>query len=102
MRLLVMFDLPVKNKIQMREANLFRKFLIKDGYHMVQYSIYARICNGQDSVYNHKQRLKYALPKEGAIRVLTVTEKQYEKMDVLLGKRQIYDKNANYDLISFF
>lgn len=50
MRILVMFDLPVKTKAQRRSAAQFRKFLVEDGYHMVQYSVYARVCNGRDSV----------------------------------------------------
>lgn len=41
MRILVFFDLPVKTKAEKREATKFRKFLINDGYHMLQYSVYA-------------------------------------------------------------
>lgn len=102
MRLIVMFDLPVKTKKQVKEATAFRNFLLKDGYYMIQYSIYVRICNGQDSVLMHKNRLRTAVPMNGSIRVLTITEKQYENIEILLGKRQKNDKNANYELISFF
>ena len=45
MRILVMFDLPVKTKAERRSATQFRNFLVGDGYHMVQYSVYARVCN---------------------------------------------------------
>lgn len=102
MRIIVMFDLPVKTKKQSKDVSAFRKFLLKDGYYMMQYSIYVRVCNGQDSVEMHKSRLKSAVPSNGSIRVLTVTEKQYENIDVFLGKRQKNDRNANYELISFF
>lgn len=102
MRLIAMFDLPVKTKKQVKEANGFRKFLIKDGYHMIQYSVYGRVCNGQDSVQMHKGRLKYSVPKEGSIRVLTITEKQFCNIDIMLGAREKFDKDSNYDLISFF
>ena len=102
MRLIVMFDLPVKTKKQVKDATAFRNFLLKDGYYMVQYSIYARVCNGQDSVETHKNRIKSAVPNDGSIRLLTITEKQYENIEILLGKKTKNDNNANYELISFF
>ena len=37
MRMLVFFDIPVKTKREKRIATAFRNFLLKDGYHMVQY-----------------------------------------------------------------
>ena len=85
MRMLVFFDLPVKTKENRREAARFRKFLLNDGYYMVQYSVYARICNGMDAVNKHRQRLKQNLPDDGAIRMLVITEKQYESIEILLG-----------------
>ena len=102
MRLIVMFDLPVKTKKQTKEATKFRNFLLKNGYYMLQYSIYVRICNGQDSVQLHKARIKASIPPNGSIRVLTVTEKQFENIEIILGKKMKEDRNANYELISFF
>ena len=67
MRILVMFDLPVKTKAQRRSAAQFRKFLVEDGYHMVQYSVYARVCNGRDSVEAHRRRIQLALPPTGSV-----------------------------------
>ena len=40
MRMIVLFDLPVTTKAKMRAANQFRQFLLKDGYQMLQLSIY--------------------------------------------------------------
>ncbi|MNT26127.1 CRISPR-associated endoribonuclease Cas2 [compost metagenome] len=54
MRILVFFDLPVKTKQERKKANQFRKFLLKDGYYMIQLSVYARVCNGNDMVELHK------------------------------------------------
>lgn len=85
---MVFFDIPVKTKPQQRIANGFRQFLIKDGYHMVQYSVYARVCNGSDAVEKHKIRLKGNLPKNGSVRLLILTEKQYESMEILVGELQ--------------
>ena len=86
MRLIVFFDLPVVTKLQRQEATRFRNFLLKDGYYMIQYSVYVRICNGYDAVRKHENRLYEWVPKSGAIRSLIITEKQYESMKYILGK----------------
>lgn len=85
MRIIVYFDLPVKTKVQRSRATKFRNALIKDGFTMLQWSVYTRICNGMDSVETHKRRVKEVLPHIGAVRMLVLTEKQYESMEILLG-----------------
>jgi len=102
MRIMVFFDIPVKTKPQQRIANGFRQFLLKDGYHMVQYSVYARVCNGSDSVEKHKLRLKGNLPKNGSVRLLVLTEKQYESMEILVGKLQEEEKPFICEQLSIF
>ena len=86
MRILIFFDLPVKTKQQRREATGFRNFLLKDGYYMIQYSVYSRVCNGTDAVEKHRKRLKNNLPDNGSVRMLVITEKQYESIEILVGK----------------
>lgn len=85
MRMLVFFDLPVMTKAQRRAATRFRNFLLKDGFFMVQYSVYARVCLGMDAVQKHRERVKAAVPANGSVRLLVITEKQYESIDVLIG-----------------
>lgn len=85
MWLMVFFDLPVKTKPQRRRATRFRQFLKKDGYIMLQLSVYARVCRGQDAVDKHTKRVRASLPKEGSVRTLQVTDKQYGRMDLMLG-----------------
>lgn len=58
MRLLVFFDLPVVKKEDRKEYQNFRRFLLNDGYIMLQYSVYSRICNGIDGTNKHISRLK--------------------------------------------
>ena len=84
MRVLVFFDLPVLTSENRRAYTKFRKFLLKNGFLMLQESVYCKLAlNGSavnaivDSV--HK-------PEEGLIQLLTVTEKQYAKMDIILGQ----------------
>jgi len=92
MRIIVFFDLPVLTKQQRKQATQFRNFLLKDGYYMMQFSVYSRICNGVDAVQKHTRRLACNNPKEGSVRVLTVTEQQFKNMTVLLGERTYNDQ----------
>lgn len=101
MRMLVFFDLPVKTKAEQRSATKFRNFLLKDGYYMIQFSVYARICNGYDTVETHKRRLAANLPENGSIRLLTITEKQYESIEILLGKLKTEDEPVTYEQLTF-
>ena len=81
MRLMVLFDLPVVSKEERKIYSRFRRFLLKDGYDMVQFSVYARICNGQDSVNKHITRLSTNLPEKGSIRYMQVTVRISELSD---------------------
>lgn len=101
MRLLVFFDLPVVTPYERKEATRFRNFLLKDGYYMVQYSVYARICNGFEGVRKHEERLSKNLPSTGAVRSLTVTEKQYKNMKILLGEGLPQDRIDANDVTDF-
>lgn len=92
MRLLVFFDLPVTLKSDRKEAARFRKFLLDDGYVMLQFSVYMRICRGQDMVDAHMRKLENNLPSQGSVRALQVTDQQYARMKFLVGKKTIHDK----------
>ena len=100
MRMLVFFDLPVDTKSNRRSATQFRNFLLKDGYYMVQFSVYARICNGYDSVKTHRNRLTRNLPDNGSVRLLVITEKQYESVNILVGDYKKEDEPIKYEQIS--
>ena len=96
MRMLVFFDLPVDTKSNRRAATQFRNFLLKDGYYMVQFSVYARICNGYDSVETHRNRLTQHLPDNGSVRLLVITE----SIDILVGNYKKEDEPIKYEQIS--
>lgn len=87
MRMLVFFDLPVKTKEMMKQANKFRKTLLNDGFQMLQLSVYSRIIRNDCNVETHLQHIKKQIPPHGSIRILTVTEKQYTSMEILVGKK---------------
>ena len=100
--MMVFFDLPVKTKTERREATRFRNFLLNDGYHMIQYSVYARVCNGMDSVAKHRSRLRQHLPDNGSIRMLVITEKQFEAIEIMLGNLTEADDDFQCEQLSIF
>lgn len=102
MRMLVFFDIPVKTSRERRIATGFRNFLLKDGYYMVQYSVYARVCNGMDAVNKHRIRLNSALPENGSVRLLVITEKQYESIEILVGNYKEEDTPFVCEQLSIF
>lgn len=102
MRIIVFFDLPVTTAAKRKAANEFRRFLIKDGYLMLQLSVYTRIVRGRDMLQKHHKRLCTNLPKEGSVRCLEVTEKQFAAMQVLLGEKNIREKKLNADQLLLF
>jgi CRISPR-associated protein Cas2 len=97
--LFVFFDLPVTTKTGRRLATRFRKFLKDDGYMMLQWSVYARVCRGEEAADKHIQRVARNLPKEGNVRVLQVTDKQYGRMRLLLGEAGKNERVAPQQLV---
>lgn len=95
MRLMVFFDLPVTTREAKRAYSQFRHFLLDDGYDMVQWSVYARVVNGQDAVEAHLKRLAANLPPEGSVRALQLTEKQFASMMVLVGTKRFQEKRVD-------
>ena len=77
MWLFVFFDLPVTTKKEMKAASLFRKNLEKDGFSMMQFSVYIRHCASRESLEVHIKRVKSLLPETGKVSLLSVTDKQY-------------------------
>lgn len=95
MKLLCMFDLPMNNKKEQRSYRRFRKRLMQQGFVMMQYSIYVKTCPNRDSANSTKIRVKAFLPKEGNVRLLEVTESQYQNIEILVGTESIREKIAN-------
>ena len=102
MRIIVFFDLPVVQKKERKIYAQFRRFLLNDGYDMIQYSVYSRLCNGTDMTNKHLKRLNGSLPSKGSVRCLTITEKQYEDMKFLVGKPTVKEKRVNTNQLSLF
>ena len=102
MRMLVFFDLPVVTKSERRAYTVFRRFLLNDGYDMIQFSVYGRILNGNDAETKHLKRLVDNLPPAGSVRCLTVTEKQFASMKLLVGLPLFQEKNVKAQQMLLF
>lgn len=87
MRVLVMFDMPTKTKADRKAGTKFRQTLLKEGFFMLQFSVYQRICKGIKSANTYLDRLNLYLPPKGHIRAIILTEKQFDHMRILLGER---------------
>ena len=94
MRLLCMFDLPVETDREKKEYRYFRKKLITEGFVMLQYSVYIRTCPDRQYSERLQKRLEKNLPVNGNIRLLEITEKQYEDMKILVGTKSLNEKIA--------
>lgn len=102
MRLLVFFDIPVNTKQNRQIATRFRNYLISDGFYMIQFSVYGRLCNTIENAQEHERKLKNFLPFTGSVRSMIITEKQYSSMKILVGNKVIKDKKVSENQISFF
>lgn len=92
MRLIVFFDLPNDTVRQRRDYRLFRKFLLKDGYLMLQESVYAKLVVNDGAAGSSVMRLRKNRPPAGLVQVLKVTESQFATMEYITGNRAAYDE----------
>lgn len=86
MRVIVMFDLPTDSSIDRRRYRYFRKYLINDGFIMMQESIYTKICINMHAVEKVQLNIEKNKPPKGIIQVMVVTEKQYASMKLVVGE----------------
>jgi len=82
----VLFDLPTETKKDRKQYAEFRKNLQKDGFTMMQYSIYVRHCNSRENADVHIKRVKTFLAPKGEIIILTMTDKQFGMMEFFRNK----------------
>ncbi len=86
MRMIVFFDLPVETSKNRRDYRKFRKMLIKEGFIMMQESVYSKLALNNSVITSITQKLEKNKPPEGIIQTLVVTEKQFSTIEVIVGK----------------
>lgn len=87
MWILVFFDLPTDTKKERKAAAKFRKDLQVDGFTMFQFSIYIRHCASRENMDVHIKRVKAALPEEGHVGILGITDKQFADILLFYGRK---------------
>lgn len=86
MRVLVFFDLPVQTAHQRREYTAFRKHLMKNGFIMMQESVYSKLALNMSQVDAVMDSVRKRKPPEGLVQLLVVTEKQFSRMEFVVGE----------------
>ena len=101
MWVLVFFDLPTETKKDTKNYYIFRKKLIQDGFTMFQFSIYLRHCASRENAEVHIKRVRSFLPPKGQVGILCVTDKQFGKMELFIGKKET-DLQTPYQQLELF
>lgn len=88
MRLIVFFDLPIETSAQRREYRYFRKFLMRSGFVMLQESVYSKIVLNATAAAAVRENVRKHKTSGGLIEMLLVTERQFERMEIVVGEAQ--------------
>jgi len=86
MWVIAMYDLPVDSLEAKRFYRQFRDKLLDDGFCMLQYSVYGRPCPSIENCEVHIRRVAEAVPPAGEVRVITLTDLQFARMRVFMGR----------------
>lgn len=101
-RVLILYDLPMTEKLEVKEYTKFRRNMLKLGCYLVQFSVYAKVIKNEIYYKSFIEKLKNILPEKGEVRVIKLTEKQYEDMLFLNGARNNFEKKiSNNNLVVF-
>jgi len=87
MRVLVLFDLPTLSLDDKRQYRKFRKFLVEKGFLMLQESVYCKLALNQTVADSIVKSVKANKPEDGIVQMLVITEKQYSKMEYVVGEK---------------
>lgn len=83
---MVLFDLPVRTSSNIREYTRFRKYLLKNGFMMMQESVYCKLALNTTVVEAIVSGVRKNKPGDGLVQILTLTEKQYSRMEIIVGE----------------
>jgi CRISPR-associated protein Cas2 len=89
MWLFVYFDLPTATKKDRKNASSFRNNLLKDGFSMMQFSLYTRHCASSESADAHEKRIHKLLPPMGKVSLLRITDKQFGNIINFWGRAEV-------------
>ncbi len=88
MWVIAMFDLPTDTPKERKAYARFRKDLLDDGFTMMQYSVYSRHCMSIENAEVHLNRMGGLVPAAGEVRFMTITDKQFSRIKVYVGRKR--------------
>ena len=88
MRVIVLYDLPIISSSDIRAYTKFRKFLIRNGFMMMQKSVYTKLALNQTICRNIMENVRKNKPDAGVVQMIAITERQYSKMEIVVGEIQ--------------
>ncbi len=88
MWMMVLFDLPTETAQDRKVYTRFRKGLLKDGFNMMQYSVYIRHCASRENSAVHLKRVQSMLPPKGMVSIINITDKQFGEVRHFWGKKR--------------
>ena len=99
MRVMVFFDLPVITSANRKDYREFHKYLLKTGFLMMQESVYCKLAQNSTMADAIVENIRKNKPEDGLVQVLTLTEKQFSKMEIIVGSVQTEVLNSDDRLV---
>ena len=85
MRVMIFFDLPTETAKDRKIYSRFRKFLINEGFIMLQESVYAKLALNNSIANSIKDKIYKNKPPKGIVQMLIITEKQFSEIEYVVG-----------------
>ncbi len=101
MWLFVMFDVPAKTRAERKRYTTFRRSLLSVGFTQLQFSVYARYFPTEESSESTRRQIAKAIPPDGHVRILRITDRQFGKMESFVGKKQVSNEQVPEQLLLF-
>ena len=99
--LFVLFDIPVKTRIERRRYAAFRKSLLQAGFAQLQYSVYARYFPSEAACDPERKRISREIPLDSHVRLLRITDRQFGKMENFFGRKKVPIEDKPDQLLLF-
>lgn len=99
MRVVVLFDLPMESSSEVREYTHFRKHLIQEGFMMLQKSVYVKLCLNSVAAKSIMNNVRKKAPSSGLVQMMIITEKQFTRMEFVVGTENTEMINSTDRLI---
>jgi CRISPR-associated protein Cas2 len=95
MWLIAIFDLPVKTKVQRKDASDYRKLLLEKGFQMAQLSVYFKYCHDKEQADVVTRDISKVVPKGGRVDVIAITDRQYAGIVTIRDSARVRRENPS-------